>query len=75
MHLSFYEAHIHSIHILCPWKFHIKKKKDGCTSKKKGLKKKQNGCKDTIWIIFFQKHTVARLLASNFFLFPQIEKR
>jgi len=43
--------------------------------KKKGLKKKQNGCKDTIWIIFFQKHTVARLLASNFFLFPQIEKR
>jgi len=44
--------------------------------KKKGMKKKQNGCKDMIfWIIFLKKHVVARLLASNFFLFPQKEKR
>jgi len=38
--------------------------------------KKQNGCKDMIfWIVCFQKHTIARLLASIFFLFPQKGKR
>jgi len=28
-----------------------------------------------VWIVFFQKHTIARLLASIFLLFPQKRKK
>jgi len=42
---------------------------------KKRIEKKAKWMQGHDLDYFFQKHTVARLLASNLFVFPQIEKR